>query len=342
MPNSSDRHTVNRRRFFGAGAGAAAALGSGSAVAAAGGFGPAPDSDAPGHPMALPVKLPGTTLGIRSKFDFVAVDTAGGSWLNEEETSRGTYNGGGGGYLVTTLDIPALARVRKIDAYGFRVTNGVQNWHVKKTDLSGAVTTIASQAVTASGPVQATFEALDIVLEPGERMFVEISPSSAVSTALGVAYQYTDATAGLVLFGDPASAGDAGNTTPRSPVRVYDSRRDDAGKLGRGQERRISVANEIIGAGPGRPNVVPVGARAIAYNLTITDTETNYGYLTVIPAGESNFDNSAINWDKPGTTIANGLIVGINANREIVVRCDGFPATPVRTHFVIDVTGYFV
>ncbi len=351
MSERPNRLGITRRRLFGAGAGAgaAAALGvalPGRAEAAAepqlppDGLGGLPAGAAAARPMALPAALVGTAIATVTKFDFVATSLGSGSTLQIDEVSGGVFNSTLGGALLAPLDLPPMSRLRQVDVYGFR--NGIQNWYLRKVDVTGLVSTVASNAVTASGALQVTFDRLDEQVVPGQRYYVEVTPSSPASTALGAVYQYVTAGTALVLFGDPSVAPDP--LRPSGPVRVYDSRKDvQRGKIAIGENRLISVAQEL-GApdGAGRNNVVPVGARAISYNLTITETETSYGFLTVIPGGQTNFGNSSINWDKPNTTIANGLIVGLNSRREVVVRCDGFPATPVRTHFVIDVTGYFV
>jgi hypothetical protein len=352
MSDRDHRLSITRRRLFGAGAGAAAAWTVATPPAAAtneqvpmppdgtGGLGAGAGT---AHPMVAPTPLTGAAMDTIAKFDFVPTSQGGGSSLQIDSVSGGTFNSAFQGALVAPLNVPASARLRQIDAYGYRNgPPGVQNWYLRRVDMTGLIELVATESVHATGPIHLTFGGLDVRVGPGERLYVELSPSSPSSTALGAVFQYVNPAAGLVLFGDPSVTPDPAK--PNGPVRVYDSRKDVArGKLGLGQTRQVNMAHELPAPdGNGRQNVVPIGARAIAYNLTITDTETTFGYLQVIPAGQSNFGASSINWDKANTTIANGLIVGISASREIVVRCDGVPATPAKTHFVIDVTGYFV
>ena len=352
MSNRDHRPSITRRRLFGAGAGAAAAWTVAAPPASAtsdpipmppDGTGGLAVGTGAARPMVAPAAVVGATMDSVAKFDFVPTSQGGGSSLQIDSVSGGTFNSTFQGALLAPLNVPASARLRQIDVYGYR--NGpsdVQHWYLRRVDVTGLIELVAEESVNATGPIHLTFTGLDVRVSPGERLFLELSPSSPASTALGAVYQYVNPAAGLVLFGDPSVTPDPAK--PNGPVRVYDSRKDVArGKIALGQTRQVSVAHELPAPdGGGRQNVVPIGARAIAYNLTITDTETNFGYLQVIPAGQSNFGASSINWDKAATTIANGLIVGISASREIVVRCDGFPATPVKTHFVIDVTGYFV
>lgn len=84
------------------------------------------------------------------------------------------------------------------------------------------------------------------------------------------------------------------------------------------------------------PNVVPVGAKAIAYNLTIVGT-TGAGYLSVGPGDASVAAGSAINWGGPNQVLANGLKVTLDASRQIRV----FAGPGGGTHFLIDVMGYY-
>ena len=85
--------------------------------------------------------------------------------------------------------------------------------------------------------------------------------------------------------------------------------------------------------------MVPVGARAVAGNITVTSTVGPFGYLTVVPGGASVAGPSTINWDREGATIANSFQVGVDASRQITVGCDGVAG--VATEFIVDVTGYY-
>jgi hypothetical protein len=85
------------------------------------------------------------------------------------------------------------------------------------------------------------------------------------------------------------------------------------------------------------PNVVPAGATAIAYNLTIAETQ-NAGFLAVYPANEATFKASSINWDRSGQLLANAAIVQISSARQAKVSVGGGGST----HYLIDVTGYYL
>lgn len=132
----------------------------------------------------------------------------------------------------------------------------------------------------------------------------------------------------------------AGSFHPVSPSRVYDSRKPSPNPLRDGQSRTVLVANQVdLGGGAiVQANIVPVGATAIAYNLTATGT-TGGGYLGVNEGGNGVLASSAINWSASGTTIANGSVVKISPSREVTVVCGG--GAGVSAEFIIDVVGYY-
>ncbi len=69
-------------------------------------------------------------------------------------------------------------------------------------------------------------------------------------------------------------------------------------------------------------------------------TEKAFGYLTVVAGGAATAGPSSINWDRVEATLANGLQGPLNANREVSVFCGG--DTGAKTHFLIDVLGYYL
>ncbi|MCU1504368.1 MAG: hypothetical protein JWM12_3722, partial [Ilumatobacteraceae bacterium] len=147
------------------------------------------------------------------------------------------------------------------------------------------------------------------------------------------------------LAGPSTVAAGAGTFHVIAPVRVYDSRlpSPSQGKLATGQNRVVSVAdarNEVSGLVT-TADVVPVGATAVVANLTVTETEGELGgFLAVLPGDATALSGSSINWSGANQNIANGLTAKIAADRTVKVFCGGVP-TP-RTHFVMDVTGYWI
>lgn len=128
---------------------------------------------------------------------------------------------------------------------------------------------------------------------------------------------------------------------PISPVRVYDSRSvlPTPGKLGVGLPRVVSIkdARDPNTGAITALDAVPAGVSAVFFNLTATETE-NSGYLSVVPGDAVAQSGSSINWTSTGIDIANGLIGKVDALRQVKV----FGGGGGQTHFVIDITGYFL
>jgi hypothetical protein len=129
---------------------------------------------------------------------------------------------------------------------------------------------------------------------------------------------------------------------PLSPGRVYDSRWVVFGsaKIASGENRTISVKDRRrISPDDGTVDLadfVPVGAKAIAYNLTVADT-VGGGFLATTPGDAATFGTSTINWTLTGTNLANGTVVSLDVNRAIKV----FAGGGALTHFLVDIVGYY-
>lgn len=72
-------------------------------------------------------------------------------------------------------------------------------------------------------------------------------------------------------------------------------------------------------------------------NLTITNTESSFGFVSVYRAGIDWPGNSSINWSSPGLTAANAVISAVDDQGRIDLR-----AGEAATHAIVDVVGYFV
>jgi hypothetical protein len=229
-----------------------------------------------------------------------------------------------GSSLIAELPMPAGATLRQIDVRGVSATEDVQRWGLSV--LSGSTGGFdLNVSLDVPGPIGLRSGVLlntPTVIGIGQSLTVALFDSNMFNLASGFIVQYDLPVTGFFAV---------------APRRVYDSRTATAGKLTLGQTRTISVANGVDGT----VGVVPVGAKAIAYNVTVTGTEGGFGFISVAPGGVTPGEEpSSMNWDRAGATIANGLQVGVNANREINVRCGG--VTGSATHFIIDVVGYYL
>jgi hypothetical protein len=138
----------------------------------------------------------------------------------------------------------------------------------------------------------------------------------------------------------PASAG---TFHAIAPARVYDSRAAAPLKapLAGGANRLISVAdqrNTTTGAIIAT-DIIPARAEAIAANVTVVNT-VGGGYLLANPGGLVDADPKAatVNWWASGQILNNGVILKVNAARQLTVIAGGGGSTD----FVVDVTGYFL
>jgi hypothetical protein len=151
----------------------------------------------------------------------------------------------------------------------------------------------------------------------------------------GTLYLMVNPTTRRVLAG-PATAG---ALHPVNPSRVYDSRlpTPTPGKLAGGGARVVSVADarSTTTGLVTLANLVPSGATAVAFNLTVTGT-TGAGFLSIAAGDAATYSASLINWTNAGTTTANASVVPLDANRQVKVFCGGGSA-----HFILDIVGYY-
>jgi hypothetical protein len=266
-------------------------------------------------------------VGTRSiTHDWTSFIPYGAGVTRQSGTTIGTYIGctlAGGGNATVNLQVPTGAAVVRVDLVAFTTANVIYNANLVLSRLanddyisfigfSPSGTGVVSQSYTFSTPR---------TLEPGETLLLDIGGITTQKYFLAATVHFLP----------------AGEFVPITPSRVYDSRLA-AGALAKGETRTVSVANQIASAG-GAANVVLAGARAVVCNITITATVGPFGYLTVVPGGGSTSGPSTINWDRPEATLANGFQVGLDANRQITIGCDGVAG--VATQFIIDVTGYY-
>lgn len=275
-------------------------------------------------------KVSGLQAAMLGYADFQALGTGTGQGLRYADPPS-VYNESGNS-VAATLRLPVGAVLRQIDFFGFRQTGAASNltFNLYRTSLPTSATrsTEASTTLTGNGEVQGVF-----TFSPGYTVAVgDVFTLEAVTAADG-----TNRVAGAVYQYAPTG----GIYVPIAPKRVHDSRQSPGTKIAASDTvpRTFSIANEIASTG-GATDVVPAGATGIAYNLTITDTDSTFGYLTVVAGGASTAGPSSINWDRRGATIANGLQGPLNSDRQISVRCGG--NTDARTHFLVDILGYYL
>lgn len=124
------------------------------------------------------------------------------------------------------------------------------------------------------------------------------------------------------IFGyyEPSGATSIGRFASVSPIRVYDSR--DTGIIPAGATVRVGFKGNV-----------PANAIAAVLNVTMVDSGGG-GFLTVFPAGGALPVTSNVNTTAQGQTVANQVIVPVNADGIDVFSSPG-------GHLLVDVAGYF-
>src|SRR5882672_3218353 len=154
---------------------------------------------------------------------------------------------------------------------------------------------------------------------------------------------YVDAAGVLYYFNAGAFrpiAGTAGGITTMlsSPIRLLETRtayQDNTAvgqtkpgrKLGNDETFDLPITGQVIGG-----ISVPVGAKAVIGNVTVTGT-TGGGFLTLFPLGATQPNASSINYGA-GATVANGVIVGLSGAGHMAIYC--YASTDV----IFDASGY--
>lgn len=133
----------------------------------------------------------------------------------------------------------------------------------------------------------------------------------------------------------------AGQLHVIDPVRVYDSRLDAGNAraaMTSGTSRVVSVANgiDLTTGAVNLTGVVPAGATAIAYNLTVVDT-VGSGFLAVTAGSSTEFRASSINWSQSAQILANGQLAPLDGERRLRIFAGGGGSA----HVLVDVQGYY-
>ncbi len=169
------------------------------------------------------------------------------------------------------------------------------------------------------------------------------SPATVTAPPVATAMKETDQRATtsspFEVGGDPRTEGIAGGLVfvPINPFRTYDSRNSQFGSLKAGFIRTF----EVWTLEDDTP-AIPSSAVAVTYNLTATET-VGAGYLAVFPADIDWPGNSSINWTASGVTLANGGVVAVANTGGLVAAISVYNGlSSPQTHFVVDITGYYI
>lgn len=201
-------------------------------------------------------------------------------------------------------------------AYNLTVVNPTANGHLRV--VPPGVTSVATSALNfKAGQTIANAS----VVKAGHRYgYLKVYNGSAVPV------NFIVDTTGFYLPGNWLGEGSGNRYVTIDPVRPYDSRTDPIGPIPANGSRLIS-----LGA------VVPSGATAVAYNITVPDTP-GPGHVRVMPGDVPTTPVSTVNWAIAGDVIANASVVGVSVTREIRV----YNGAGAPVNVVIDVMGYYL
>lgn len=250
----------------------------------------------------------------------------------------------------------------------YDATDGVGAFHVTNDGGATPDPIVASAAISAivdsaaTGGLEVGFYGLatgtGAVLDaPVPLHLVDSASTTAPDLTVGTAGQFrqvdgalwycaqSDSGSDPAIWLQLASAAGAGSLVAIDPVRVYDSRQaiPGGGRISQTQSRVVDVAD---GRGPTgivtAVDAIPEGAKAIAFNVTVTETTGTFGFLSIVAGDATTVPvTSSVNWDGPGRTVANSGIVRIAADRTVKVFCSD-TASIGSAQFVLDVTGYYL
>jgi hypothetical protein len=343
MSHRHDPVRVSRRTAIGAAAAAGAALGSGKHALAASSDpgGPTTDPSYVAQGSNVPDVAPAPTAPGTRYVSLAGIDFKPFEPVTDYESGFGDLRTVSGGGFTGSVVLPHGARITELVVYATHpdADNTTVRLVCHRSSLGDTgflpVATVNTNSLPPSPLVQtytvpvAAAAVGAVVDERASAYFVIVNAPADVAHVLwGVRIGYIPA--------------DAGRFFPINPVRAYDSRAaaPEPGLLAPNASRLILVKDSRAN-GSGAviaPDVVPVGATAIACNLTITGT-TGPNFLALTPGDAASFTASAINWSGVDQSLANGLIAKLDANRFVRVWCGDQTGS---THVLLDVNGYWL
>lgn len=319
----------------------------GAVGAAAGSMLPIAASAAPGGPVDAPgpsgagvfAELAAPTTAGMEYVSFAGIDFTPASSTYAYSSASGQLSTTNGSAFTVPLIVPAGSTVTELVIYYTKSTaSGMQVRLVRESahdDAShfNAVTNNTTNSAPTGPNVQTMNVAVSnlVIDNSASSYFVIVNMPASGTDLWGIRIGYRTPKGPHSAF------------VPVSPGRVYDSRWAifGAAPISSGQSRVVSVKDRRrLSPDDGAVDVadfVPSGASAIAYNVTVTQTQAR-GYLFAGPGDAAAISSSTINWSQDGLSLANGSTVSLDSSRRVKVFAGGIGST----HFIIDVVGYYV
>jgi hypothetical protein len=277
----------------------------------------------PGGPTVVPAQVPGATVGALGLSDPYAYSYSAGATVVTVWSGSAyyEYNSVATGPILASLGLPAGATLWQIDYYGCTTGATTQAWALYDENVTTGTQTSPGFVTTSAGPgvVHATNTfSSGLTLAAGHEWNVDLSASSATSGFVGVVFQYTLATLSFV---------------PITPTRVLDTRTGTGGLSGPFTNHAAQTF-QVTGGSSG----VPIGAKAVTGNLTVTG-QTSNGYLYIGPVAMNDPTSSTLNFPA-GDDRANGVTVALGAGGTLSITFVA-PTSGPTAHAIFDVTGYY-
>jgi hypothetical protein len=271
-----------------------------------------------------PGGLPQVLVPPSSDLSYIGIDSFGFSTPGNDRYSDDTSGTGAlmpPDVIVAPLSLPAGSVVRQLNV-AYIGTPGVQLWRRRLA---------TPQDLSPTNPPAAVFDqpAPDQGGGPRAHSFdTDITIAADSTYSLRMPVEAGESIFGVTIgYEAPSPATGALGIVPIDPpTRPLDTRQPgpQQGKLAAGEERVVQLG-------------LPDGAAGAIINLTITQTETTFGYVSVYRAGIAWPGNSSINWSSPELTAANGVITAVDDQGRITIR-----GGEAATHVVIDLVGALI
>jgi hypothetical protein len=324
------RDGLNRRQVLGIGAGLSVlgVVGLEGTAHAADGLGAdgRPIGAVSLDPQTVPASSPGLSYSTIGIFDFFTTNA------NARDFAGGGVLPASGGFLVSTgLHLPIGAILKEwvfwaANSAGSTFDVALKGFALDAGSAINVGTITVPDGTTASTPLTGPIAGTTHVISAGHRYHVEANMTGGGTQRLFGA-----------RFGYQLPA----QFFPINAVRVYDSRQSAYavnGVLTPNSSRVISVKDGHASNGSvNAADVVPAGATAIAFNVTVTGA-TGPNFLSIMPGDATAFTASTINFPA-GDDRAVGGVVKLDATRQIKIFCGDQTGS---THAIVDVNGYYL
>ena len=307
MDHHQSDSRVSRRSLIAGAAGAALATGAVASYADVAGAAPGPRVGSAPVPAELSAPIAGLTYLPIDGLAFLPGPLTDGRVYQE---TTGVQPITPGRAIYAPLVLPAGSVIRQIHVA--HVASPVITIRKRLLTAPNPPTQVFQQTTVAgTNPNTITFDlAAPVTIEAGALYYLDVF-CSAGDSIFGLTIGYSAPLQGFVPFS-------GGNP------RVLDTR-VAGGKLGAGEDRTVSFAS--FGS---------AGARAVLFNLAVTETEGAGGfvgaYSAALPAWP---ENTSINWFGANQTLSNAVTSTLDSSGQIKLH-----GGASRTHVVIDVVGY--